>query len=600
MREPDDKELEEFWRHPALQALPPEERARLAGQLRLLRLEPDQALFADEQTASHAYLMRSGGMKLRQREKEWRRRQGFIGGEAALGEARRRGDAWADGEATLYALPLAPLRELAERHPGLRRALQDELPPHLPPAPAADGGGWRELAGWLTACAAPPLAWWWCASQGASEAGAVFIGILAATAAMWIFNLVPAFAPALFALLAVVLFDVAPVSTAAAGFASNGFFMLLSVFAVGALMTLSGLTTRISLRLLRSAPAGQGWRRACLLLYGLALTPVMPSQLARGAIVSPFLGTLLEQDGRRPREGAALFASAIAGISLAAAVFLTGKPANLVVFGLFDSQTQFAFDWLPWLCAASFSGALLLLAHWLAMRLLFPATEAPAAGDRLLRLQAEALGPLSRKERGALAAIALILLGTLSQPYHQVDVPWLSLAILVVLLLFGALRREDLNQRVDWSVLIFIGSIIAWAPIMHQTGIDRQIAASLAWVGAFMKASLPAFLALLCAAIVLIRLALPELVAEVLLLTLLLPLAAAAGVSQWLIGYAVLTMCEAYQFAYQSPYQLYLESQHPDGAFDRARLLRYNLAMTLARALAIFASLPFWSLRNIL
>ncbi|AXE28787.1 hypothetical protein DK842_01950 [Chromobacterium phragmitis] len=63
MREPDDKELEEFWRHPALQALPPEERARLAGQLRLLRLEPDQVLFADEQTASHTYLRNGGGDK---------------------------------------------------------------------------------------------------------------------------------------------------------------------------------------------------------------------------------------------------------------------------------------------------------------------------------------------------------------------------------------------------------------------------------------------------------------------------------------------------------------------------------------------------------
>ncbi|WP_434633797.1 SLC13 family permease [Chromobacterium sp. CV08] len=457
---------------------------------------------------------------------------------------------------------------------------------------------WLELAGWLTAIAMPPLAWWCALRQGTPHDGAVFIGILAGTAAMWIFKLVPAFAPALFALLAVILFDIAPASVAAAGFASNGFFMLLSVFAIGALMAKSGLTRRVSLWMLRRVPAAPGWRQAGLCLYGLALTPLMPSQLGRSAIVAPFLAMLVEAGGKR-RDAAALFASAVGGVSLAAAACLTGKPANLMAFGLFDSQTQFAFDWLPWLCAASLAGALLLAAHFAAMRLLFRDATPGMPVPPPLR-QGEAPGPMSRMEWSALAAIGLILLGTLSAPYHRVDIPWLALAVLVALLLFGALRNEDLNQRVDWSSLIFVGAILSWAPIMDITGIDGQIAASLGGLGALMKSDLPAFLALLCPACVLLRLALPELVAEILLLTLLLPLAHAAGVSQWLIGFAVLTMCEAYQFPYQSPYHLYLDGQLAAPAdYDRRLLLRYNLAMTLARALTLFASLPFWSWLNI-
>ncbi|AUH50145.1 hypothetical protein CXB49_04575 [Chromobacterium sp. ATCC 53434] len=459
---------------------------------------------------------------------------------------------------------------------------------------------WLELAGWLTAIAMPPLAWWCALRQGTPHDGAVFIGILAGTSAMWIFKLVPAFVPALFALLAVILFDIAPASVAAAGFASNGFFMLLSVFAIGALMTKSGLTRRVSLWMLRQVPDTPGWRQAGLCLYGLALTPLIPSQLARGAIVAPFLSMLVDAGGKRRDAAAGLFASAVGGVSLAAAVCLTGKPANLLAFGLLDSQTQFAFDWLPWLCAASLAGALLLAAHFATMRLLFCYPAPPGMPDTLPQRRAGTPGPMSRTEWGALAAIGLILIGTLSAPYHRVDIPWLALAVLVALLLFGALRNEDLNQRVDWSALIFVGAILSWAPIMDITGIDGQIAASLGGLGALMKSDLPAFLALLCPACVLLRLALPELVAEILLLTLLLPLAQAAGVSQWLIGFAVLTMCEAYQFPYQSPYHLYLDGQlaAPTG-YDRSLLLRYNLAMTLARALTLFVSLPFWSWLNI-
>ncbi|POZ62298.1 SLC13 family permease [Chromobacterium alticapitis] len=607
---PDSKDLDELWRHPALQSLTPTERARLASRLRLRNLAPDERLFSSGDPAEQLYLIRSGSLTLRHHERQWSQQAGFVGGEAALGSLLRCSDAQADCETQLYELALPGMQELADRHPALKAALfasfANQAAPDAPPAPPSvpERGAWREIAGWLTAIAAPLLAWHISQAQLPPDS-AIFIGILACTAAMWIFNLVPAFVPALFALLAIVLFDIAPVSVAASGFASNGFFMLLSVFAIGALMTVSGLTYRISLWILRRVPATPRWQQASLCLYGLALTPVMPSQLARGAILAPFLSALLESgDKRRDAATAAgLFSSAIGGMSLAAAVFLTGKPANLVVFGLFDNQTQFAFDWLPWLCAASLSGALLLAMHFAAMRLLFRRASPQGIPARVIALQADALGPMNRKERHALIAISLVLLGTLSAPYHQVDISWLSLATLVVLLLFGALRNEDLNQRVDWSVLIFIGSIIAWVPVMNLTGIDRQIAATFGWLGLFMKSSLPAFLGLLCLAIVLLRLVLPELVAEILLLTLLLPLAHAAGVSQWLIGFAVLTMCESYLFPYQAPYHLLLDSQlaalQQAGCYDRGLVLRYNLAMTLARALSIFAALPFWSLLDI-
>lgn len=463
-----------------------------------------------------------------------------------------------------------------------------------------------EVAGWLAAMLLPLAVWHGATAAALPRDAAYFLSIVACTAALWLFNLVPAFVPPLFSLLAIIVFDVAPPAVAAAGFASNGFFMLLSVFAVGAVMVMSGLTYRISLWILRCVPAGPFWYNLSLLFYGLLLTPVIPSQVARMVIVAPFFGTLVDASGRRGNGLAAshLAVSTLAGVGLLASVFLTGKPANLMVFGLFDAQTQFSFEWLAWLSAAAFSAALLVLGQLLLSNLMFRRSASYRIAPPLVAAQLRALGRMGRQEWAALLAIGAIVLGVLSAPYHRVEIPWLALAVLVVLLLFGALRNDDLSRRVDWSVLLFIGSIIAWVPVMKSTGVDADIATGLGGVGALMKAHFAGFVAALCLLIVVLRLALPELVVEMVLVTVLFPVAGASGVSQWLVGFIILTMAEAYIFPYQAPYHQLLRNQlraqGRAGWCDERQMLRFNLAMTALRAGVLFASFPFWSLMDII
>ena len=119
-----------------------------------------------------------------------------------------------------------------------------------------------------------------------------------------------------------------------------------------------------------------------------------------------------------------------------------------------------------------------------------------------------------------------------------------------------------------------------------------------------MKTQLPLFILALCFTIIVVRLALPEIVTEVLLVTLLLPLSSAAGVSPWLLGFIILTMCEAYIFPYQTPYHIQLKNQlallGQEELYDQKKVIRFNIVLTLARVAAIYASLPFWKYLDIL
>lgn len=608
-------DLPAFWQNPAWQDIPATTRAALIGQVHLRHLAAGETLMERGHAGEMVHLIRQGDFLVQRPGHQHSTNRGFLGAERALGHPGYTATVIARNAATVYVIAASALHSLAQQHGPLNHALlaacMDAESPAAPVPSSGDAPDQQGILGWLGAIVLPLAVWLVCHANNLPSQASYFLAIISCTAVMWIAQLAPAFVPALFTLLAVIVFDVVAADVATAGFASSSFFMLLSIFAVGTLMSQSGLSYRVSLWLLARLPAHSGWHTHGLLLFGLLLTPVIPSQLARSSLIAPFLHTLsrLYHTEHTPGQhilhlNGRLFASTIAGISLAASIFLTGKPANLLAFGLFGPQTQYAFEWLRWLLAASFCGGLLLLFHLGAQALVFRQPAITQIGGDKLNIQLATLGPMRGLEWGALLAILLITLGMLTASWHKIELPWLSLTVLIILLLFGALHGEQINRFIDWSVLIFIAAIVTWPPIMTSTGISDMITTTFASVGGLMKRNLPGFIAGLSLGIVLLRLVLPELVAEILLLTLLLPLAHAHGVSEWLIGFVILTLCEGYFFPYQAPYHGMLHSRlHQDGFqfnFSGRAQLKYNALMMLGRVIAVFLAFPFWTALDII
>lgn len=603
-------------REPFVGLISAEERARLLTQVGLRVLDAGEILIDAGGDLSQVFLIRSGELNVEGKQGGEQRNFGFVGEELALGATAYSARVVAAAASTVYVIPLRLLAQLAAGNGALKALLFDSYarsrheasPAIAQPASKVETTErfGVQMIGWLVAIAGPLLVWELCTAFGLNTDAAYFLAIVSSAVAMWLFGLVPAFLPPLFSVLATILFDIAPAHIAMAGFASNGFFMLISIFAIGALMVMSGLTYRISLHILKRVPATPFWYNLSLFFYGLILTPVIPSQLGRTTIVLPFLSTLIDTAGGRKYNPAVscFIVSTMAGVGLAASIFLTGKPANLIIFGLFDSQTQFAFAWLQWFYAASFTGLVLVLLYLLMVMVLSRNKEKRGIPKHVIDSQMRALGPITGIEWSALTAIVLLVAGIVTASRHRVDIAWLSMGILVALLLLGRIQKDDISKRVDWSVLIFIASIVAWVPIMRLTGIEQLVSGYFGWVGLYMKTQFPLFVLALCGVIVLIRFALPEMVTEILLVTVLLPLANAAGVSPWLIGFIILTMCEAYIFPYQAPYHLQLKNQlallHQDALYDEKSVIRSNIVLTLIRVLAINASLPFWKYLDIL
>lgn len=619
MRELDQSGIDKLLQEPIFKLISPEDQARLLTHVRVREFAPGEPVFDPSTSLGQVFLIHTGCLEVKGTRATSQRDRGFIGEELVLGANAYTGTATATQPTVVYAFPVRYLSDLVSAYTSVKSlffasyAKQDNVPANQGRLVTSTENASRaaperfgaQLFGWVAAVAAPLLLWHFCIGLGLNKDAAYFVAIVSCAVVMWLFNLVPAFIPPLFSILAIILFDIAPAHVAVAGFSSNGFFMLLSIFSIGALMVISGLTYRISLHILKVVPATPFWYNISLFLYGLILTPVIPSQLGRTTIVGPFLSTLIETAGAKKNDPAVanMVVSAMAGVGLAASIFLTGKPANLIIFGLFDTQTQFTFAWLQWFFAAAFTG-LLMVALYLAIAFaFFRKTVQVGIPKHVIKSQIRTLGRMTPIEWAAVLAITMIVTGILTASLHMVEIPWMAMTIFVTLLLFGTIQKDDISRRVDWSVLIFIASIVGWVPVMKLTGIDAQIASSFSWVGGYMKTQLPVFILVLCVVIILIRFALPEIVTEILLVTLLLPLASRSGVSPWLIGFIILTMCEAYIFPYQAPYHLQLKNQlaaaGQENSCDESKVVRLNILMTLIRVAAIYMSLPYWKYLDI-
>ncbi len=625
MKTLDQNDIDLLLSKPLFRTLRAEDRARLLVHAKRCMLEAGEVLYDPQTPGTHVYLLQSGALRVEKNHVSVLVESGFAGEELVLGGRAYASTAVAALPTAVFMLPVHALSELVAINPRIKSLLFDSYagtatatadsaagerePVRVSPLSVTRAGEERfaaQLIGWICAIVLPYFVYKMGMSGGLEKDAVYFLAIVTSAVTMWVFTLVPAFIPPLFSILATILFDIAPPEVAVAGFASSGFFMLMSIFAIGALMVMSGLTYRISLQILKIIPASPFWYNVSLLLYGMILTPVIPSQLGRTTIVLPFLSTLIGTAGGKKNDPAVaqLIVSAMAGVGLLASIFLTGKPANLIIFGLFDMQTQFAFAWLQWLIAASFTGIVLIALYFLIVAVFFKSKEHFGIHKHIIHSQVRTLGPMTGLEISALIAIGLVITGILTATYHKVDIAWMSMTIMVVLLLIGSLKRDDIGARVDWTVIIFIASIITWVPVMKLTGLDKLVFSYFSWIGVYMKTQLPLFILGLSVFIVVLRLALPEIVAEILLVTLLLPLASQAGVSPWLIGFVVLTMCETYIFPYQAPYHLQLKNHlanlGQDELYEEAKVIRYNVLLTLARIVAIYASLPFWKYLDIL
>lgn len=600
---------------PVLKHIRKVELARLSIHLSRLNISRGQRLFSDNAPAELTFLIERGAIELNDTNgRKNRINSGYVGMAAAIGLPRHEEDAIALEDTTVIVFAQQHLQQVLANNPDLHQQFLQLYAARYKKNPleslhcrkASTRGDQEEkkdetirtIIGWITVMALP-AALFLIMSPLMNIRAAYFVAIVASALLMWFFQLLPGFVPPLISLLLFIVLDVAPTHVVLSGFSSGSFFMCMSVFGIGALMINSGLTFRLILYTLARVPASRRWYSATLFLSGLVQTPFVPSPEARASLTSPFLMELLSFSPPEQKDlSTAFFNSTLYGICITGTIFLTGKPTNLAILAMLDEQTQYAFQWTHWLLAASVAGAFMIGFYILWSHIFFRGAGKVRISREKIAVQIQLLGPISTPEWGALISVVCMSVGIVTASVHRVEIPWLVLAIIVALLLFGVIGTREIRSHIDWSMLILIGGLGAWEDLVTFTGINDIISDHFHFIGYLMTSNLYVFVGLLYGVVLAVRLVLPIGITTIVFITALLPMSAATGISQWFIAFVVLFMAETFIFPYQDGefaiLKEELESQGSTVAYDNSTIIRFNATMVMVRLGAIYVSMWFW------
>lgn len=315
---------------------------------------------------------------------------------------------------------------------------------------------------------------------------AIFIGAIACV----VVQAAPVLVVSLVAVSAAVLTRTVAAKQAFAGFSEDFILLIVAAFLMSRAMIESGLGARIAWLVIRRIG-----RSTLGLAYSFAITdaliaPAFPSNTARSGVLFPVLQAVCLSGGSRPQEesrkrlGSFLMMSAMAGISLSSALWLTAmaaNPAGAKVAADFGVAISFG----SWALAASVPClAALALVPYLLYRVMNPEVKRTPDAPRLAAEALEKLGPVSRAEwiAGATFLVMVVLWGL--SGVLRVDRTAVALGGLAVLLVTGVYPLASLRR--DGEAL----EIFLWFAILYALSTQLNHLGFMQWLGQGMTRGL--------------------------------------------------------------------------------------------------------------
>lgn len=447
-----------------------------------------------------------------------------------------------------------------------------------------------------------------CPEVGLGEQGVRCLGILLGAVVWWVGGVLPSYGTAI---VMVVLFSVlGGVSSTVSlkAFSSETWWLLVAAFGLSAGMKRSGLLRRMALAIVRTFPDTFVAQAGGLVATGTLLGPLVPSMAAKVSMLAPLAQSIGETLGyernSKPMQG--LFLAMFTGVRNIAPAVLSASAIGYCLLGLLPAEVRSQFDLLHWFLATLPWFIVVSAANYLAIALLYR----PKAGEGGAGLPAEpgaqggmpAAGlPMSRHEKQMCLIIVVTVALWVAEPLHHVSAHIVALSAFAIALACGILGKDGFRKDIGWEALIFVGIALGLSNVFAETGIQEWIVVEAA--PAFEAIAGNPYLFVLGTALItlVIRFVIVSEMAYLnIVMVFLVPLCLGAGISPWVVGFAMFAVITPWFALYQSA--TYLAAYYSvDGKMVRhADMAKYCVLYTLICMIALAASVPYWQWMGLL
>ncbi|WP_281655347.1 SLC13 family permease [Eggerthella sinensis] len=434
--------------------------------------------------------------------------------------------------------------------------------------------------------------------EGLETGGMRFLAVFVWWIALMILDLVPMHVSTIAACLLCVLVGVPDAATIAfSQWGSNVVLLMLGAFGIAASLSASGLLRRIALTVVHVAPKKGLAQLLAFELATMLITPWIPAAVGKQALLVPISEQIAGQLGYQPHSRAytaffAIVATATAAFGLC---FLTGHGSVATSLAFIP----YTVDWLGWI---SRTWVYLVVALGLFTLFLVWYFKSSAKKDGAVEVDGAALakavdeqlaemGKMGGKELYSafvlvLAIVFFLIGGFIGVPAHAVALgAWLLLAA------GGLFSAQDFQTKINWQIVILVGSILGLVALLQSSGVAAWIAALTGPVIAPLAASPVVLIMVLVLFTYVLRFAM---VPPTTILALVCAAFAASPIDPFVFAFSIMISAQIWIMSYMNPTVL------ASMGFTAGRVVQKDLTLSAAAFMAInfialVASVPYWA-----
>jgi len=345
-------------------------------------------------------------------------------------------------------------------------------------------------------------------------------------------KVVPDWGAALISCVFLILFEITNFSGAFSGFSNSTAWLTLSFYMLCTGLTNSGFLKRLALHMLKIFPRSYLGQVAAFLSTVAVLCPLIPSATAKAGILSPLACEIGEQSGyeRHSKPVIGLWSIAAVGCFYLSCAFISGSAQCAVMMGFMGITVtwgQWALAALPWFI----TGLVLLF--------LFCAIFCAPKDDRGKQLptdffdkKIESLGKPGSKEIYGAVVLAIDVIFWLTESLHGIPALYVIIISDAVLAAGGLLSPQEVSSKGNWTLVIFIATLLGFAGFMSTTGLSSVVSQLLGPIVSPIISNPYIFIPCICILSIVLRYAIvSQLCAMTILNAIFLPLLPAHGIS---------------------------------------------------------------------
>lgn len=331
----------------------------------------------------------------------------------------------------------------------------------------------RVLFGLVTLCAGylfffPPFA--------VTNGGPATLAIIFFTMLLWASGLLAESLTAILFFTFATLIRLAPPEIIFSGLTSSPFWLIFSGLVIGAAIRESGLGNHIAGILARHINSSYRIALTSTVLFGLAMSFLMPSAMGRILLILPILKELAEKLGHKqgssPHTG--LVIGGIMGTLLPSFAILPANIPNNILAGIIESTTGQALGFGDYFIVhfpiLGLAKTILLLA---VLHVYYRGTD-----KRAQQKKADAARPMSAKQKQMAILLTTALALWSMDGWHHVSPAWIGMAVAAICLLpwSGFLPAKGL-QTINLEPLFYVGGVMGVGALLTHSGLSQNLAA---------------------------------------------------------------------------------------------------------------------------